>query len=134
MNGLSIIVADDVAEIVDVIAQFLEPLGHRVLRASSGVEAADLLRDHRCDLLITDVLMPDRDGTELINELKRTNGSVRILAMSGGGRSLTPDYCVTLAKALGAHAAITKPFDHRQLFEGIHRAMGTAGFASGRTG
>jgi two-component system response regulator (stage 0 sporulation protein F) len=123
MEPLSIIVVDDVPEIRDVMVNFLTPLGHHVVAAANGHQAAKLIRTQPCDLLITDVLMPDGDGLELIGELKRVDGTVRILAISGGGNTLQPDYCIGMAKAMGAHATLMKPFDRNQFFAGIEHAL-----------
>lgn len=127
MRAMSVLVVDDVPEICDLVANFLEPLGHAVKRAESGREAVKVFRQHPCDLVITDVLMPDGDGLELIGELQRTTENVRILAISGGGASLGPGFCVSMAKALGAHATLTKPFDRNQLLDGIRNALVTHG-------
>jgi CheY-like chemotaxis protein len=118
------IVADDVPEIRFLIARILEPAGFTVLGAENGLEAVELLKTNPCDLLVTDVLMPDGDGIELIEEVKKSDSDVRILAVSGGGGLLEPDYCVKLAKAIGAHAGIMKPFDRVQFLAAVDDALG----------
>jgi CheY-like chemotaxis protein len=120
---MSILIVDDVPEICDLITRFLTPYGHTIMRAANGLEASRHLRTQACDLLITDVLMPEFDGLELISELKRTDGTVRILAISGGGSTLQPNYCVSMAKAMGAHATLTKPFDRSQFMRGVAEAL-----------
>lgn len=101
----------------------LQKLGHRVVIASDGLEAARLLHDHSFDLVITDVIMPDRDGLELILELKKSRPSVRILAMSGGGEYTSGRDCLRLAQNFGAHAVVIKPLALARLLEGIALAM-----------
>src|SRR4051812_23343582 len=123
MSQRCVIVADDCQEICSIVANFLEPRGYLVLTAASGREVLKLLRSHHCDLLITDVLMPDGDGIELIAGLKEAHSPTRILAISGGGRTLDPSYCVKLAKGMGAHAGIMKPFDQNQLLEAVELAF-----------
>jgi CheY-like chemotaxis protein len=123
MQQRTVVVADDVVEIRTLVEKFLEPMGFKVLGAGTGREATKLLRNNRCDLLIADVLMPDGDGLEVITELKHTDGTVRILAISGGGGPLEADYCVKLAKALGAHATMTKPFDRNQLVNAVQSVL-----------
>jgi CheY-like chemotaxis protein len=122
--GLSVIIAEDVDELRALLAQVVTEMGYEVATAATGREAAKLLRSAPCDLLITDVLMPDGDGVELLTELRRTEGMVRILAISGGGMSLDPGYCLTMARALGAHATLAKPFAPWQLRTAIHTALG----------
>ncbi len=116
------VVADDVAEVRTLLAEFLQRRGFEVFCASSGREAARLLRENACELLVTDVLMPDGDGIELISELKSANHAVRIVAISGGGM-LSPHYCLTLARGVGAHAFLQKPFDRSQLLAAVDLAM-----------
>jgi two-component system chemotaxis response regulator CheY len=120
---LSILVVDDVPEIQRFVARCLEPAGHAISFASSGHEAARIAKESPVDLLITDVLMPDGDGLELIRDVKQMRPSVRILAISGGGNSLTPQYCTTVAKAMGAHAVLMKPFQRETLLGGIAAAI-----------
>lgn len=121
----NIIVADDVAEIQNLVAKFLEPFGYRVRCASSGREASKLMKAETCDILIADVLMPDGDGIELIQEARRCHAEgTKILAISGGGGGLQPDYCISLAKTFGAHATLVKPFDRRKLMAAVEALRG----------
>jgi len=117
-----VIVADDVAEICNLVAIYLEPFGFSVTGAKTGREALNLCRTKGCDLIVTDVLMPDLDGIELINELKRTP-KVRVVAISGGGHNIEAGYCLNLAKASGAHVTLQKPFNRKQLLSAVERAL-----------
>jgi CheY-like chemotaxis protein len=110
----SLVVADDVPEICNLVSKFLEPCGYAVHHARSGREALKLLEAHPCDILIADMLMPDGDGVELITVARRMYAGLRILAISGGGETLTSEYCLRLAKTLGVHATMAKPFDRKQ--------------------
>src|SRR4051812_25576443 len=101
-HPLSILVVDDMPEIQRLVSLCLEPMGHAITCASSGREAVRLAREKSVDLIITDVLMADGDGLELIRDVRQAQPGVRILAISGGGTSLTPTYCTTIAKAMGA--------------------------------
>lgn len=122
-TGRCVIVADDVAEICNLAAKFLEPFGYRVLAAHSGREALDLLRSNRCDAVVADVLMPDGDGIELITDLKRSRPDLRILAISGGSGSTQMDQCLKLANSAGADAVLAKPFDRKQLLAAIQSLL-----------
>ena|ERR1035437_1329989 len=125
MKPLSIIVADDVSEIQEIVSQWLKPLGHRVVCASTGGETLKLLKNEHFDLVILDVLMPEGDGLDVITELQKKGRSERILTISGGGKYMQAADCVKLASGLGSHAALLKPFDERQLLDGIERALRT---------
>src|SRR4051812_1887844 len=123
---LSIVVADDVAEIQHLIDCWLTEMGHRVRCASSGREALQLLRARKVDVLVTDVLMPDGDGLEVLTELRGFKKSPRVLAISGGGSHLQAIDCLKFAKALGAHAVLLKPFNRDQLITAIDLLMAPA--------
>lgn len=124
MKPLSILVADDVDEVRDLLQSCLTKAGHSVACATTGVGALKMLRERPFDLLITDVIMPDGDGLSVIMGIKQSKLPVRILAISGGGKYFNAESCVHVAEGLGAHAALFKPFVPQTLFGAIERAMG----------
>lgn len=123
MKSLSILVADDEDSIRSLLEHFLTSDGHKVVIVSNAREAFHTMRSERFDLVITDVLMPEGDGLDLITELKKVQPQARILAMSGGGRYLEGSDYLKLAKGLGAHTAMMKPFTWQQLQEAIKVAL-----------
>lgn len=120
---LSILVADDEEGIRNLLQHWLQRAGHTVMCASCGHDAARLLRMARFDLVITDVVMPDGDGFEVIAEFRRAQPGARILAISGGGKYLQGDACLRMAQRLGAHAVVMKPFNWDQIRAGIEVAI-----------
>lgn len=125
MNPRSILVADDEEGIRRLLEQWLTRVGHRVTCVADGRAAARLMREQKFDLLITDVVMPDGDGLELITAFKKAQPEARILAISGGGRYLQSNDCLKIAKGLGAHGAVMKPFNAEQMLAGIEAVMKT---------
>jgi two-component system response regulator GlrR len=123
MKPLSILVADDDPGLLQLMQICLANAGHTVACASTGDEALKLLNKQHFDLLVTDVLMPEGDGLNLIMDLKKAHSPVCILVISGGGRYFPAKDCVRLATGLGAHAALFKPFGPPELFEAINRAL-----------
>lgn len=123
MKQLSILIADDDESIRAILHRCVLAEGHKVTVVANGREATDRLARQRYDLVITDVLMPERDGLDLIAQCKKSQPTARILAISGGGRIMESGECLKLAHGLGAHAAIMKPFTRDQLLEGIALAM-----------
>src|SRR5688572_1320370 len=105
----SILMIDDNAELRDLLQDALTKLGYVVTSAANGAEAFRAIAANRFDVVITDMLMPEKDGIEVIGELKRKQPEARIVAMSGGGRGSRDHYLQT-AKGLGAHAVLGKPF------------------------
>jgi CheY-like chemotaxis protein len=123
MKPLAILLADDESEIRHLVELWLMAAGHRVVPSASGREACAKLADGRFDLVITDLLMPDGDGVDLIAEVRKLRPTTRILAISGGGRYTEGSDVLNLAQGLGAHAVVLKPFTAAQLKTGIERAM-----------
>ena len=126
MNSFSILVADDEDSIRSLVQQLLSDEGHAVVAVSNAREACDVLARRQFDLVITDVLMPDGDGIELITQVKQAQPNARILAMSGGGRYVEGSDYLKLASGLGAHHAMMKPFTWQQLQDAIEVALGNA--------
>ena len=118
-----ILAVDDSAAMRQMVGITLTGAGHDVQQASDGAEALELAERQRFDLVITDVLMPDGDGIELICEVKKVQPTARIIAISGGGHYLRASDCLGMAKGLGAHAVLMKPFDRAQLMETIERVL-----------
>jgi CheY-like chemotaxis protein len=127
MKKLSVLVADDVEGIQDLVGHWLEEAGHSVACVSTGNAASHLLKRQTFDLVIADILMPDGDGLELILELKHAHPTTRILAISGGGRHMQAADCLKMAKNLGAHALLFKPFTREQLLAAMNLAFPAQG-------
>lgn len=81
----------------------------RVLTASNGRAALLELERDEVDLVLTDILMPECDGLELVRKIRREWSRIPVIAMSGGGRFVTPE-CLDHAQRLGARAILHKPF------------------------
>jgi CheY-like chemotaxis protein len=118
-----ILVIDDHTELRQMLRRILEREGYEVVEAADGKEGIELYRQVPTDLIITDVVMPEKDGVETIRELKRDFPDVRVIAVSGGGRTLDAQYCLSAMKALGALCMLTKPFGRRELLEAVHKVL-----------
>jgi DNA-binding response OmpR family regulator len=110
----SILVVDDEGPIGTLVQIALRQAGYEVEVVEDGFTASRKLRDGMFDLMITDLLMPDRDGLELIREARREYPEMRIIAMSGGGK-VGREHYLKIAKRMGADAVLTKPFLPRDL-------------------
>lgn len=122
----SILVADDEEEIRHLLAHWLKSRGHLVETVGNLQEAMRFIRAARFDLLITDIVMPDGDGFELITAFRKAQPAGRIIAMSGGGQYLQGNDCLRIASGLGAHATVGKPFKWQSLESTIHQVMAIA--------
>lgn len=123
MKSLSVLIADDEDIISLLVQRCMVEEGHEAISVANAVEAKAELARRTFDLVITDILMPEGDGLDLITELRCSQPDARILAISGGGRIIQGDDCLRMARGMGAHAAIMKPFDRAQLLAGMEEAM-----------
>jgi DNA-binding response OmpR family regulator len=106
----NILLVEDDGDLRSLLKLVLEEEGYEVVEAEDGRIALNEFTAHTPDLVITDIVMPDKEGLELIKELKRLDSEIKIIAMSGGARNNPLDY-LNLAKYLGADYIIDKPFD-----------------------
>ena len=121
---LSVLVVDDDKAIRELLWQWLHRDGHEVVCVACGLEASRWARARRFDVVLTDIVMPDGDGFELIGEFRQQMPDARIVAMSGGGVYLQREACLHMATGLGAHAALAKPFNWEQMRSSIRAALG----------
>lgn len=124
MPFYSILVADDEPDLRDLIQITLEGAGHKVATVVNGRKASEILLREKFDLLITDVLMPERDGIELIAEVKTKYPAMRVVVMTAGGQIPIEDYLL-IARRLGAHALMPKPFTGTRLLDVVAATMAT---------
>ena len=104
-----ILVLDDDDSLRTVISRALTNEGHVVEEASNGKDGIVRLREMPFDLVITDIVMPDKEGLETITELRKEYPAMPIIAMSGGGYGGSETY-LRMARAMGAAKTLTKPF------------------------
>jgi DNA-binding response OmpR family regulator len=118
----TILIIDDDKSILILIKKRLINEGFNVLTASNGEEGMNLFNDNQVDLVITDIIMPDKDGFVTIVELKKICPDIKIIAMSGGGRGL-PEYYLDTAKSFGAQYILEKPFEISDVLEAVHELL-----------
>lgn len=123
-----IVLVDDTDIFRETLEVALQRAGHEVIGAASGLGIERVVAQHKADLVITDMLMPDRDGVETMMALRRRYPELRVIAMSGGGSRGNLDLGV--ARKLGASATIAKPFEPAELVELVTEIL--AGPAPGR--
>ena len=122
MKKLSILIADDAPDVCSLLTHWLR--SHHTACVHSGSEALTALSLLHFDLVITDVLMPDVSGLDVIRRLKQTQPWVKVLAISGGGRFANASDCVAQANEIGADEVLLKPFDETQLQQRVRALMG----------
>ncbi len=113
-----ILVIDDEDQVRSMLRQMLEREGYEVLEAPNGKVGIDLCRQEPSDLVITDIIMPDKEGIETILDLRRDFPDVRIIAISGGGR-IRPENHLHLAAAAGVLRTLAKPFTRQEILQAV---------------
>lgn len=117
-----VLVIDDDAKITRVLDLKLRKAGYQVIVAANGEAGVNLFKAQQPDVVITDVLMPRKEGLETIMELRRDFPEVKVIAISGGGR-IGPDECLDLAKKFGAQYAFTKPFIGKEILQAVQELL-----------
>ena len=121
----TVLIIDDECMVRLMLRDCLELQGHRVVEASDGAEGLQVFDNEPVDVVVTDIVMPEKEGIETIRELKRRSADIGIIAISGGGRIGATD-CLRIAHRLGADHTLQKPFAlpdlHAALNECLERA------------
>jgi YesN/AraC family two-component response regulator len=117
-----ILIIEDDTRVRETYCLILEQAGYEVVTATDGKEGMRVFREKSPDLVITDIIMPEKEGLEVIRELKRDFPEVKIIAISGGGYAQPEDYLKT-AKLFGAMCTLTKPIEQEELLEAVQECL-----------
>lgn len=121
-----ILVVDDEELVRATIRQILEKSNYVVFEAGNGDEALRALDKNQIDMVITDIVMPKKEGIETIIELRQQKPDLKIIAISGGGRTLDVDY-LEIAEKFGANGVLAKPFRREQVLNIVKDVLAQAG-------
>ena len=117
---MKILLIDDEPSVLSMVEKMLRFDGHEVVPANDGEEGMRLLAEEAdIELVITDLIMPNKEGIETIMEIRQVQPNVKILAMSGGGRGGANTY-LSAAKSIGADATLSKPFLRQDLIDAVN--------------
>jgi CheY-like chemotaxis protein len=117
-----ILIIDDEPQIRSMLRLMLERVGYEVAEAPDGIEGIRRYREKPADLIITDLIMPNKDGIGMIIDLKKEFPKVKIIAMSGGGVN-RPEGYLDGAKKLGATRTLTKPIDRDEMLKAVKETL-----------
>ncbi len=115
---LSVLLVEDDEMVRETLADVLESRGFKVMTARNGAECLNLARQHRYDAIVTDIIMPEKEGIETIAALRQAKVDTKIIAMSGGGRTRNEEF-LDMARRMGADFTFRKPFDPENLVRQI---------------
>ena len=117
-----ILVIDDEEGIRALVRDILEKEGHKVIEAANGIVGLELFNQNRPDLVITDIFMPEKEGTQTILELRKSYPNVKIIAISGGAIAQSFDVLGT-AKIFGALRVLAKPFHPKDMRQAVKELL-----------
>jgi CheY-like chemotaxis protein len=117
-----ILIIDDESQIRSMLRLMLERVGYEIAEAPDGVEGIRQYREKPADLIITDLIMPNKDGIGMIIDLKKEFPEIKIIAMSGGGVN-RPEGYLDGAKKLGATRTLTKPIDREEMLKAVKETL-----------
>jgi len=119
----NILIIDDDPSIRTVFKRFLEKHGYSVEIAADGQEGLHKFAAHTPDLIITDIMMPNKDGLEVILVLRKEFPDMPVIAISGGMRSAPMDF-LPMAKRFGVQRVLYKPIELGDLLEAVQGELG----------
>ena len=117
-----ILVIDDDELVRSTVAAALEHAKHEVVQASDGQEGVNTFQGGKFDLVVTDIIMPEKEGIETIIEIRQRDPQVKIIAISGGGRTSNQIF-LDVAKKFGAVDVLPKPFTPKQLVTMVQQVL-----------
>ena len=116
-----ILFVDDEPNLLHGLQRMLRPMRQEweFHFATNGHEALQVLTETPCDVVVTDIFMPEKEGLETIMELRRDFPDTKIVAISGGGQKGRLLSALEIAEKLGAHYTLQKPFSSQQMIAAL---------------
>lgn len=118
-----IMVVDDDPAFRLLVSNLCRQQGWQVIEAADGLQALKGLRQQQVELMVTDLLMPNKEGLELIREAKQLWPELKIIACSGGAGSVDKDNCLHFAQGMGADLTFSKPLPLTEFCAALHRLL-----------
>ena len=118
----NILVLDDNEILLEVVKDSISMTDHSVTATSNSYQIENILKDNTFDLIITDIIMPDREGFEIIIHLRKNYPETKVIAMTGKdmGEALN---LLEMAQSMGADAVLSKPFTPKELISLINKTL-----------
>jgi YesN/AraC family two-component response regulator len=122
----TILLVDDEDLLREGVREILEMSDYTVIEARDGEEALSQFAVNNVDMVISDVVMPNMDGVDLVSRLRESFPDIPILTISGGSRVVSARFGLDSALMSGANASLTKPFTAKQLIEKVKELLTSA--------
>ncbi len=118
----TILLVDDDNQVRDMLKKIFVMEGYEVVEAADGLQATELYDPEVIDLVVTDIVMPEKEGLQTIREIRQVNPEARIIAISGGGRIKPEDY-LDWANRIGVDQTFTKPIRRTEILAAISELL-----------
>jgi DNA-binding response OmpR family regulator len=118
-----ILVVDDDPMVRDVFDKTLKRAGYTVSLVEDGSLVDSILDNQTVDLVITDIVMPRKEGIETIIDIRNAHPDIPIIGISGGGRMLSSKDYLNLAKGIGVTMTLKKPIEPAELIEAVRSCL-----------
>ncbi|HEY3917559.1 MAG TPA: response regulator [Stellaceae bacterium] len=122
MGADKILIIDDEPMVRHMIARILDRAGYQTVSAANGSQGLACFRRDHPALVITDIIMPEREGIGTIRQILRERPGTPIIAISGGTITGAADF-LAMARELGATEALRKPFEPADLLDHVTRCL-----------
>lgn len=120
----TILIIDDNEKILYLFKRFLESHGHVISCAINGCEGLRMLESSSPELVITDIIMPETDGLEVVMAIKKMAVDIPVIAVSGGTHAMPADFLM-IAKKFGARKVLYKPVELHKLLHAVNEVLST---------
>lgn len=118
-----VLIVEDDPQIRSMLQETLQLEGYEISVAENGDDAMQQYNQKRPDGIITDILMPEKEGLSFITELRRNDDQVCIIAISGGAHKLSPECNLELARMFGANHTFAKPLDIDAMLQALQKTL-----------
>jgi CheY-like chemotaxis protein len=118
-----VLVVEDERDVQQTLCDMLRAGGHEAIASRTGAAALEDVQTVDCDLVITDIVMREVDGWQVVRWLRANRPQRPIIAISGGARALHPDTALNLSRAYGAHRVMNKPVSPQALLQAIEELL-----------
>lgn len=115
---MKILLVEDHEDVRDALCEVLRSADHDVTEVCDGEEASKRLEEEKYDVMITDIMMPNKTGFDLISEIRENGTDIKVIAISGGGNYLTSELTTHLA-SLQADKSLAKPFMPMDILQAV---------------